>query len=112
MAREVANTRIPGTRTPHNGSDSEPAVVNPPSTVRTVGPAPVASPASAASPAPVAKGRFSRPLHLVPHRLTAAERHRRISDLAYKRAEQRGFAPGNEVEDWLDAEREVDAGRY
>jgi len=69
-------------------------------------------PAPAASPAPVAKGRFSRPLYLVPHRLTAAERHRRISDLAYKRAEQRGFAPGNEVEDWLDAEREVDAGRY
>ena len=57
------------------------------------------------------KVRFP-PLILVPHRLTAAERHRRISDLAYRRAEQRGFAPGNEVEDWLEAEREVDAGRY
>jgi hypothetical protein len=53
-----------------------------------------------------------RPLTLVPHRLTAAERHRRITELAYRRAEQRGFAPGNELEDWLDAEREVDAGRY
>jgi hypothetical protein len=51
-------------------------------------------------------------LFLVPHRLTPAERHRRISDLAYRRAEQRGFAPGDEVEDWLEAEREVDAGRY
>lgn len=53
-----------------------------------------------------------RPLFLVPHRLTPAERHRRISDLAYRRAEQRGFAPGGETEDWLEAEREVDAGRY
>jgi hypothetical protein len=61
---------------------------------------------------PVAKGNFLRPLYLVPHRLTPAERHRRISELAYKRAELRGFAPGNESEDWLDAEREVDAGRY
>jgi hypothetical protein len=53
-----------------------------------------------------------RPLFLVPHRLTAEERHRRIGELAYRRAGQRGFAPGNEVEDWLEAEREVDAGRY
>jgi Protein of unknown function (DUF2934) len=100
MAREVASTRTPGIRTAANDSDSEPAVVNPPSTVKTVG------------PVPVAKGQFPRPLYLVPHRLTPPERHRRISDLAYKRAEQRGFTPGNETEDWLDAEREVDAGRY
>lgn len=100
MASEVASTRIPGTRTAGNEPDSAPAAVNPPSTVKTVG------------PVPVARGKFLRPLYLVPHRLTPAERHRRISDLAYKRAEQRGFAPGNETEDWLDAEREVDAGRY
>src|ERR1700744_5647757 len=58
------------------------------------------------------RGNMMRPLFLVPHRLTAEERHRRIGELAYRRAEQRGFAPGNEVEDWLEAEREVDAGRY
>jgi hypothetical protein len=52
------------------------------------------------------------PQRLVPHRLTPAERHRRICDLAYTRAEQRGFAPGGELDDWLEAEREVDAGRY
>jgi len=57
-------------------------------------------------------GRPVPPLRLVPHRLTPPERHRRISELAYRRAEQRGFAPGGEVEDWLEAEREVDAGRY
>jgi len=34
-------------------------------------------------------------------------RRRRIEQAAYYRAEQRGFAPGYEVEDWLAAEREV-----
>jgi Protein of unknown function (DUF2934) len=98
MAREVASTRIPGNES--RMPNSEPPVVSPPPAVKPVG------------AVPVAKGKFLRPMYLVPHRLTPAERHRRISDLAYKRAEQRGFAPGNETEDWLDAEREVDAGRY
>ena len=98
MAREVASTRIPGNES--RMPELEAPVVNPPSTVKPVG------------AVPVARGNFLRPMYLVPHRLTAAERHRRISDLAYKRAEQRGFAPGNETEDWLEAEREVDAGRY
>lgn len=35
-------------------------------------------------------------------------RYRMISEAAYWRAEQRGFAPGGEVEDWLAAEQEVD----
>jgi hypothetical protein len=39
-----------------------------------------------------------------------AERHRRISDAAYYRAERRGFAPGYEQEDWLEAEKEINAG--
>ncbi|WP_295888385.1 DUF2934 domain-containing protein [uncultured Thiohalocapsa sp.] len=30
-----------------------------------------------------------------------------IERLAYQKAEQRGFAPGHEMDDWLDAEREV-----
>jgi Protein of unknown function (DUF2934) len=83
MAREVAVTRIPGTE--------------PPPTAKAT---------------PVVKGNFLRPLYLVPHRLTPAERHRRISELAYRRAEMRGFTPGHEHEDWLEAEREVDAGRF
>lgn len=32
-----------------------------------------------------------------------------IAEAAYLRAERRGFAPGGEVEDWVAAEREVDA---
>jgi hypothetical protein len=39
----------------------------------------------------------------------AAERARRIALAAYLRAERRGFAPGRELDDWLAAEREVDA---
>jgi hypothetical protein len=83
MAREVAITRIPRT-----------------------------GPATPTKSTPVVKGNFLRPLYLVPHRLTPAERHRRISELAYRRSEMRGFAPGYEQEDWLEAEREVDAGRF
>jgi hypothetical protein len=33
-------------------------------------------------------------------------RRRRIAERAYRRAEQRGFAPGRELDDWLAAERE------
>lgn len=35
-------------------------------------------------------------------------RRARIAIAAYYRAERRGFAPGRELEDWLEAEREVD----
>jgi hypothetical protein len=44
-----------------------------------------------------------------PDPLSSDERFRRISLCAYYRAEQRGFAPGHMWEDWLAAEREVDA---
>lgn len=35
-------------------------------------------------------------------------REARIAERAYWRAERRGFAPGGELDDWLEAEREVD----
>jgi hypothetical protein len=34
----------------------------------------------------------------------------KIAETAYFKAEKRGFAPGFEVEDWLEAEREVKDG--
>ena len=44
-----------------------------------------------------------------PHVATESEqRHAMIADAAYFRAAARGFAPGHESEDWLDAEREID----
>lgn len=35
-------------------------------------------------------------------------RERRIREGAYFRSERRGFVPGYELQDWLDAEQEVD----
>ncbi len=36
------------------------------------------------------------------------ERDRKIAEAAYYRAEARGFAAGHEMEDWLEAESEID----
>ena len=38
----------------------------------------------------------------------ATERRELIRTAAYLRAEQRGFVPGGELADWLEAEREID----
>jgi hypothetical protein len=38
-----------------------------------------------------------------------SERQSRIAELAYLKAERRGFAPGYELEDWLEAELELDS---
>lgn len=35
------------------------------------------------------------------------QRHAMIAQAAYYRAEQRGFAPGGELQDWLAAEAEI-----
>jgi len=40
--------------------------------------------------------------------VTSEERHRLICTAAYYRAQQRHFAPGCELEDWLLAEAEID----
>jgi hypothetical protein len=36
-------------------------------------------------------------------------RNRMIAEAAYYLAERRGFAPGYELEDWLEAETEIDS---
>jgi len=35
------------------------------------------------------------------------ERRRMVAEAAYYRAQQRGFTAGGEVDDWLEAEREI-----
>lgn len=40
---------------------------------------------------------------------TADARHRDIATAAYHRGQARGFAPGGELEDWLEAQREMEA---
>jgi hypothetical protein len=52
-----------------------------------------------------AKGNSGAPVKSV----TAEERLAMIAQAAYFNAEQRGFAPGGETEDWLRAEAEIDA---
>lgn len=40
--------------------------------------------------------------------ITSDERWKMIAIAAYHKAEQRGFAPGSELQDWAEAEKEVD----
>ena len=63
----------------------------------------------AAETAPPARTR--KPAAATPARtkLTPEARQALIAQSAYLRAERRGFAPGQEMEDWLAAEAEVDA---
>jgi len=76
------------------------------------------SPPDAPRPAKsVVAARSARPIPqprkppAVPVRMTLSAEARRamIAERAYLRAERRGFAPGQEAEDWLAAEAEVDA---
>jgi hypothetical protein len=41
-------------------------------------------------------------------RITSEERWKLIAIAAYHKAEKRGFAPGNEMQDWVEAEKEID----
>jgi hypothetical protein len=47
--------------------------------------------------------------HPYPASSLMEERKRRIREAAYFKAERRGFTPGHELDDWLEAEQEVDA---
>jgi hypothetical protein len=50
---------------------------------------------------------------LLPERPESSEppqRHSLIAEAAFFIAQERGFAPGQELDDWLAAEREVDQG--
>jgi Protein of unknown function (DUF2934) len=56
-----------------------------------------------------ARGRKSPPANPPRASLTPEARRALIAEAAYLRAERRGFAPGQENDDWLAAEAEVDA---
>ncbi len=43
-------------------------------------------------------------------RVTAEERQQWIATAAYFRAQRRGFTPGHEATDWLEAEAEIQSG--
>ena len=47
----------------------------------------------------------------MPHSASLPAEHvERIAQRAYELAAERGFAPGHELDDWLQAEREIEAG--
>lgn len=71
---------------------------------------------TAANRAAVGVGEGTHDVKITESRLEEREipsfsdsREARIAEAAYWRAERRGFAPGHELDDWLHAEREVDA---
>lgn len=44
--------------------------------------------------------------------ITPEERHYMIAEAAYFRAQQRGFQGGCPLQDWLEAEREIDQRHF
>lgn len=40
------------------------------------------------------------------------ELHELIAERAYYKAEARGYEPGHEIQDWIDAEAEIEAELY
>lgn len=66
-------------------------------------PAPVAATAAKAAPAKTAPAKAKI--------LDPGERQRLVAEAAYYRAEKRGFAPGNDLQDWVEAESEI-ASKY
>jgi Protein of unknown function (DUF2934) len=82
-------------------------------TRRTTGSTRTESPQPAEKAAPRQRAEAAKPAApaaAAPPRITVSEEARRamIAEAAYLRAERRGFATGNEEEDWLAAEAEVD----
>lgn len=83
------------------------------STRPTTGASADSSPARTASAEPrTTRRRAAEPTRMPAARepaVSAETRRAMIAEAAYLRAERRGFAPGREEEDWLAAEKEVDA---
>jgi hypothetical protein len=88
---------------PHGGSMARTAKR------KQISPAPIASDeADPQSVAPAHRAKPSSSAHPKPFSIDAAQREAMIRNAAYLRAQRRGFGPGQEVEDWLVAEAEVD----
>ena len=67
------------------------------------------SPSSRGAAAPRRHAAQRRPAAGSPAAVTPEERYRMIAEAAYNRAQLRGFTAGGEVQDWLEAEAEIDA---
>jgi hypothetical protein len=71
--------------------------------------APAAAPKKAATPRKVPAARQAAAPKAPAAPATPVDRDEMVRVAAYFRAQRRGFAPGYEVSDWLEAQAEVDA---
>lgn len=58
----------------------------------------------------MANSHVTDPYLISPAAAGPGQREIMIREAAYFLAEARGFAPGHELDDWLAAERQIDAG--
>jgi hypothetical protein len=111
----AAQAPAPTKPVPRSGTAAKSATATPPAPVaKKVATATKTSKATdAGKPAAARTGagatRKASPAKVVarPAAPPAAERQRWIAIAAYHRAEQRGFTPGYELQDWLEAEAEI-----
>jgi len=59
---------------------------------------------------PLPEPNYEHDTRFTGERIDYRTRTARIERLAYLIAESRGFEPGHELDDWLEAEKRVDAG--
>ncbi len=111
------------TKTPAKSTPAKPPAKKADATVSKAKPAPktkvAAKPAPVAKPKPAPKtvakaapkgavAKPARPRAKKPDGIPAEQRRNYIEMAAYYIAERRGFAPGNPLEDWIQAEAEID----
>lgn len=112
VTRDDASRQVPRAVLAYQRAMATKRTKEPKRTTPTEPAAAAAAPAAttAAKPATAAAAKLAaKPVRTT---LTPADRERWIAERAYLRAEQRGFAPGGEVDDWLAAERELDAAAH
>jgi hypothetical protein len=87
-----------------------------PSSKKMAAAAPKKDTAPASQPAPAVQQAFGRSsgataAAAAPAKkaVDAKERYKMIAETAYYLAQKRNFAPGHEVQDWISAEKQVDA---
>jgi len=116
-------TRTPRTPASASTSPQTPASVPAPTYTTTPASSHTASSAPAQAPAKTPAKKSTKSAKTAPRRARKAQtdpparnsavsgdqRRAMIAEAAYFHAEQRGFMPGGEVQDWLVAEAEVDA---
>ena len=110
----MASTKTPAKTTPAKSpakkADAAIAKAKPaPKAKVAAKPAPAAKPKPVVKTAPKASGaKPARSRAKKPAGVPAEQRRNYIEMAAYYIAERRGFAPGNPLEDWVQAEAEID----